>query len=348
MGYKIIEVLVEEKFVESIDKISKKNEIINTWKIFNQNNLIKYSMIVEEKNVEVIIDLISKKLGFDEEIESANDVTNTMIIEPIDGFLPKIKSIEDNVEKSKKKNSKVVDRISTEEMFDDVLNASKLSQNFLLNVILASIVCSVGIIKRDVSILIAASAIAPFLGSIMGYSFSLSIGDNYLMKNSSKTLLFGMLLSMLIGTLIGFLWNYLPGTYRIDLDQSLFQEMKINQYTFILALASGASAALAVTAGTPTMMASFMLSVSMLPNITISGITLGNGFYKIFISSTLLLAINLICIIFTSQLIFAFKKIKPKTKEAVENSKDNNIVNIVYCIFVLIILIVLKMLIKNA
>ena len=304
-------------------------------------------MIVEERNAEIIVDLISKALSFDKELENTSEVTNTMILSQIDGFLPKIKSIEEDIEKNKRRNSKVVDRISTEEMFDDVLNASKLNQNFLLNVILASIVCSVGIIRKDSSIFIAASAIAPFLGSIMGYSFSLSVGDSDLMKNSAKTLLFGIVLSMLIGTVIGFSWNYLPDTYSIDLNQNLFQEMKINHYTFVLALASGASAALAVTAGTPTMMASFMLSVSMLPNITIAGITLGNGFYKFFVSSILLLTINLICIIFASQIICAFKKIKPKTKEAVENSKDNNIVNIVYCIFIFIILIALKILIEN-
>ena len=348
MAYKIIEVLVDEKFIESIDKISKKNEIINTWKIVNQNNFTKYSMIVEEKNVEIVVDFISKALGFNKELEDTKEVSNTMVLSPIDGFLPKIKSIEDNAAKTKKKNLKAVDRISTEEMFDDILNASRFSQNFLLNVILASIVCSIGIIRKDTSIFIAASAIAPFLGSIMGYSFSLSIGDSDLMKNSAKTLLFGIVLSMLIGMSIGFLWNYLPGTYSIDLTQNLFQEMRINHYTFVLALASGASAALALTAGTPTIMASFMLSVSMLPNITIAGITLGNGFYKFFVSLILLLAINLICIIFASQLIFAFKKIKPKTKEAIENYKDNNIINIVYCIFVLVILIFLKILVRNA
>jgi len=348
MAYKIIELLVDEKFGESVDKIMNKAEVINTWKIANRDGFVKYSMILEEKNTEMIIDLISKAVGFNREVENVSEVTNTLTLNPVEGFLPKVKSIDDGIQKDKRKKAKTIDRISTEEMFDDVLNGSRLTQNFLLNVILASIVCSVGIIRQDTGILIAASAIAPFLGSIMGYSFALSIGDNDLMRNSSRTLLCGIMLSMLIGTIIGFLWNYLPGTYRIDLGRNLFQEMRINQYTFVLALASGASASLAVTAGTPTIMASFMLSVSMLPNITICGITLGNGFYKIFVSSTLLLAINLICIIFASQLIFSFKKIKPKTKEAIENSRDNSIVNMVCCIFILIVLIILRLLARNA
>ena len=74
-----------------------------------------------------------------------------------------------------KNNKKIVDRISTDEIYNDISNGGKITQNFLLNIILSSIVCSIGIIKQDVSILIASSTIAPFLGSILAYSFSLSL-----------------------------------------------------------------------------------------------------------------------------------------------------------------------------
>ncbi len=345
MGYKIVEVLSDDNYITQLDKIAGKPEIVNYWKIENQNKKLKYSMIIEEKNVEMIIDTISKAIKLNNEVDKIDDITNVMLVSPIEGFLPKVKVDEDEKEKNSKKNKKIVDRISTEEMYNDILNETRITQNFLLNVILSSIVCSIGIIKQDVSILLAASSIAPFLGSIMGYSFSLSTGDSELMKKASKTLLCGIFLSMIIGVIIGFSWNYLPNTYSIDIDGTLFQEMKFNQYMFVLALASGASAGLAITAGTPTMMAAFMLSVSLLPNITMSGITLGNRLYKLFVNSVLVLAINIICIIFTSQIVFMFKKIKPKTKEAIENYKDNNLVNIVYCIFILIILIIFRILV---
>lgn len=346
MGYKIIELLVDDQHIEQLDKIANKPEVVNNWKIENQDKKFKYSLIVEEKNAEMMMDNISKAIKIDEEVEKVDDIKDIMFVSQVEGLLPKIKADDSESSKNKRKNKKVVDRISTEEMYDDIYDDSRITQNFLLNVILSSIVCSIGIIKKDMSILIAASAIAPFLGSIMGYSFSLSIGDNDLLKSSTKTLILWIFLSMSIGIIIGFMWNYLPNTYQIDIGDVLFQEMKINKYTFFLALASGASAALAITVGTPTIMASFMLSVSLLPNITMSGITLGNGLYKFSINSILVLAINIICIIFTSQIVFIFKKIKPKTKEAVENYRDNNIANIVYCIFILIILIILQLLVR--
>ena len=222
-----------------------------------------------------------------------------------------------------------------------------ITQNFLLNIILSSIVCSIGIIKQDVSILIASSTIAPFLGSILAYSFSLSVGDKDLMKQSIKTVLCGISLSISIGLIVGFLWNYLPNTYKIDIGSNLFQEMKFNQYTFILAIASGMSAGLAITTGLPTIMASFMVSVSLLPNITITGITLSNGIIHIFFSSLLLLIINLICIVISSQIIFIIKKIKPKTKKELKIVKNINFINIVYYIFILVIIIIIKFIIEK-
>ena len=341
MGYKLIELVVDNKNIDQLDKITNKSEVINNWKIENQDNKFKYSLIVEEKNAEMIIDNISKAIKINEDVEKADEIKDVMFVSEVEGFLPKIKTDDTNL--PKKKSKKVVDRISTEEMYTDIYDASRITQNFLLNVILSSIVCSIGIIKKDAGILISASAIAPFLGSIVGYSFGLSIGDDDLLKNSLKTLMTWILLSISMAIIIGSLWNYLPNTYQIEINDALFQEMKINKYTFFLALASGASASLAITAGTPTIMASFMLSVSLLPTITVSGITLGNGLYKIAIDSILVLVINIICIIFTSQIVFIFKKIKPKTKEAVENYKDDNVKNIVYCIFILIVLIILKL-----
>lgn len=344
MPYKIIEVLAENEYVEQLDKVIIKPEVVNYWKIENKDKKLKYSIIVEAKNVEMMIDLISKLVKINNEVESNKDITNVMLVSEIEGFLPKIKE-DENENQNAKKNKKAVDRISTEEMYNDISNGTRITQNFLLNVILASIVCSIGIIKQDTSILLAASSIAPFLGSIMAYSFSLSTGDNDLMKTALKTLICGIFLVMIIGLIIGFLWNYLPNTYAIDIDGHLFREISMNRYMFVLALASGASAGLAITAGTPTMMASFMLSVSILPNITMSGITLGNGLYKYFVNSVLVFTMDIICIIFTSQIVFLFKKIKPKTKEAIENYKDNNFVNIIYCAFIIIILIIFKLLV---
>ena len=265
-----------------------------------------------------------------------------MMLESIDGFLPKIKEVEEGVVPTKKISKKIVDRISTEELYEIITDSNSLNSNFILNVILASIVCSVGIIKEDLGILIVATAITPFLGAIIGYSFGISIGDEIVIKKSLKTIFFGFLISFLIGIVIGILWSHLPNTYQIDPNKKLFYDMHINQYTFILALASGASASLAITSGLSTIMASFMVSASLLPNVTISGILLSNGFFKMFLDSFLLLILNLISIIFTSQIIFAIKKIKPKTKEAVENAKDNRARNLTVFFIILVLLIILK------
>lgn len=343
MPYKTIDVIINSNIKDVLDNILTKKEIVQSWKIENQDKKIKYSLVVEEKNVEMMVDILSKTLHIDKEIENINDIKDTIILTNVEGLLPKLKITEED----QTDNKKSVDRVSVDEIYNDILNGSKLSQNFLLNIILSSIVCTIGIIKKDMGILIVASAIAPFMGSILAYSFSMIIGDKELMKQSSKTMIFGILLSFSIALTIGFLWNYLPNTYRIDEGLDLFQETKFNQYTFVLAIASGMSAGLAITTGLPTIMASFMVSVSLLPNITITGITLSNGFIKIFISSLTLLIMDIICIILSSQLIFLIKKIKPKTKKETEIVKTLNFVNIIYYILILTTIIVIKILVER-
>lgn len=340
--YKKIDLFVENKYASEIDKVLEKKEIVGKWKISNDNGYSRYTIVIEDKNIEMIRDYVSKLLKFDVEIESIKDVKNIMMLESIDGFLPKIKEVEEGVVPTKKISKKIVDRISTEELYEIITDSNSLNSNFILNVILASIVCSVGIIKEDLGILIVATAITPFLGAIIGYSFGISIGDEIVIKKSLKTIFFGFLISFLIGIVIGILWSHLPNTYQIDPNKKLFYDMHINQYTFILALASGASASLAITSGLSTIMASFMVSASLLPNVTISGILLSNGFFKMFLDSFLLLILNLTSIIFTSQIIFAIKKIKPKTKEAVENAKDNRARNLTVFFIILVLLIILK------
>lgn len=341
--YKKIDLFVENKYADEIDKVLEKKEIIGKWKISNDNGYSRYTIVIEDRNIEMIRDYISKMLKFDIELESIKDVKNIMMLESIDGFLPKIKEVEEGALPTKKSiTKKLVDRISTEELYEIITDSNSLNSNFILNVILASIVCSVGIIKEDLGILIVATAIAPFLGAIIGYSFGISIGDEIVIKKSIKTMFFGFLTSFIIGIVIGVLWSHLPNTYQIDPNKKLFYDMHINQYTFILALASGASASLAITSGLSTIMASFMVSASLLPNVTISGILLSNGFYKMFLDSFLLLILNLTSIIFTSQIIFAFKKIKPKTKEAIENTKDNRARNLIIFFIIVSLLIILK------
>ena len=98
-----------------------------------------------------------------------DDIKDTIILTNVEGLLPKLKiTKEDQTD-----NKKSVDRVSVDEIYNDILNGSKLSQNFLLNIILSSIVCTIGIIKKDMGILIVASAIAPFMGS----QITISLGN---------------------------------------------------------------------------------------------------------------------------------------------------------------------------
>lgn len=80
-----------------------------------------------------------------------------------------------------------------------------------------------------------------------------------------------------------------------------------------LALASGAAGALSLTTRLPSALVGVMVAVALLPPAVALGYTLGAGQLKLAGGAAALLAVNIVCVNLSAQLVFFSKGIKPRT-----------------------------------
>jgi uncharacterized membrane protein len=89
----------------------------------------------------------------------------------------------------------------------------------------------------------------------------------------------------------------------------------------VLALASGAAAAMSLTTGLSSVLVGVMVAVALLPPAATLGIMLGQGNTGSAVSAGLLLAVNIVCVNLASKIVFFVKGIHPRTWVEKEKAK---------------------------
>ena len=82
-----------------------------------------------------------------------------------------------------------------------------------------------------------------------------------------------------------------------------------------------------------------MVAVALLPPTATLGLMLGAGKFQFALGAALLLAVNVVCVNFASNLVFLLKGIKPRTWYEKQKAKQSMIVFVLFWLTVLILLI---------
>ena len=106
----------------------------------------------------------------------------------------------------------------------------------------------------------------------------------------------------------------------------------------VLALASGFAAALSLTTGLSSVLVGVMVAVALLPPAATAGIMLGAGRYELAIGAVLLLAVNVVCVNLSANIVFLLKGVRPRTWLEKKNARQS------YVLFLLVWLISLLIL----
>jgi uncharacterized hydrophobic protein (TIGR00341 family) len=157
--------------------------------------------------------------------------------------------------------------------------------------------------------------IAPLLGPNLALSLGTALGDSLLVQRSIKTLLAGITLALSLSALIGAFWPYALSS------PELLSRTDAGMDSIVLALASGAAAALSLTSGLSTTLVGVMVAVALLPPAVTLGIMLGQTKIDLTVGAALLLAVNIVCVNLASKMVFLFKGIRPRTWLEKEKAK---------------------------
>ena len=198
-------------------------------------------------------------------------------------------------------------RISREELYADVLDTSVLGRNFMMLVLLSSIIAVIGLVRDNVAIIIGAMVLAPLLGPNVGLSLATTLGDKELASASSRTLAVGIAITLAVSVLFGMVFG-LP-----DHSAQLAERSVIAYSDVILAIVSGVAGIISFTMGVPTSLVGVMVALALLPPLTACGIFLGAADFARAGGAGLLFLANVICLNLAGVLTFLVQGIQPLT-----------------------------------
>ncbi|MCK5111713.1 MAG: TIGR00341 family protein [Arcobacteraceae bacterium] len=322
---KYIEIIANNSSIDTIKKIAEYNNAVDfRLGIDCQDDMRQIRLLVDDKDLQKTLDSLQNTL--------AAYPTARVTVMAIETSFTMSEKIED-----KKITSTTEARQS---LYENVKKNTKLDANYFTLLILSTIVATIGLVENNVAIIIGAMVIAPLLGPNLALSLGTALGDTSLMKIAIKSLLVGIFLTIVLSTITGLLWPY---------DLKISNEILLRTYvgfdSVLLALASGAAAALALTTGASSVMVGVMVAVAILPPAITVGLMIGSLNFSMAYSSLLLLVVNIVSVNLSSKIVFHIKQIYPRSwfeKNKAKQAMRNYILSWTITLLFLIIIIYLR------
>ncbi len=198
-------------------------------------------------------------------------------------------------------------RISRDELYEDLSNSSQLSRTYLVMMALSTVVAAIGLARDNVAVVIGAMVIAPLLGPNMALALATTLADVKLARRALRSAAVGIGMALIIALICGLLCRVDPEVGEIS------SRTEVTMADIALALASGFAGALAFTTGLSTTVVGVMVSVALLPPLTVFGMLLGAGEGKQATAALGLFLVNIICVNLAGVATFLFQGIRPAT-----------------------------------
>ncbi|MBK5971248.1 MULTISPECIES: TIGR00341 family protein [Thiorhodovibrio] len=225
-----------------------------------------------------------------------------IVIQTVNATLPRVDA-GDEESAENKRNSVAHTR---EELYTEIAKGAQLDGNFLLLVVLSTVVASIGMAEDNVAVVVGAMVIAPLLGPNIAFAFATSLGDRRLSIQALAASGAGLALACLLSLLIGLIWP-------INLDShEIMARTEVGLSSVALALASGAAAVLSLTTGLSSALVGVMVAVALLPPTAVMGLLLGHGRWELALGAGLLLAVNVVCVLLAAKVVFLVKGVRPR------------------------------------
>ncbi len=318
---KYLEVIVSAESFKTVQKIAQKVDAKDLrYHPEDEDNMQLFRMLISDEDLQKALDSFSQVID--------KQPTAKVIVMPIEAYLPKPE--EKEKEKEKKSTS------ARESIYEKVEKNAHITVDFIILVTLSTVVATIGLIENNVAIIIGAMVIAPLLGPNIAMSLATALGDTKLMFASVKSIILGVGIAVFLPYLIALIMT-IPLT-----SHEVLMRTHVGFDSVILALASGAAAALSITTGLSTVLVGVMVAVALLPPAAVFGLMLGDARFDLAINAGILLTINIVSINLSSKIVFLFKGISPRTwyeKEKAKHAMNRYILTWIITLTLLMLLI---------
>ena len=197
--------------------------------------------------------------------------------------------------------------LSREEIYDAVWDLSKPDRNYIVFVVLSTVVAAFGMIADNIAVVVGGMVTAPLLGPNLALAVGVALGDGRLMGRAVATNAAGIALAFGLSFGIAMIWPIDPRS------SELLARSEVGFDGIAVALASGAAAALSLVSGLSSALVGVMVAVALLPPTAAVGIFLGTGHGDLALGAALLLAVNVVCVNLAAQAVMLTRGITPRT-----------------------------------
>jgi len=191
-------------------------------------------------------------------------------------------------------------------LFTNLREESRLSQNFMVLLVLATMIATFGLFINSSSVIIGAMLLAPLMQPIVSLSMGVLRQDEALQINGAKTIAIGVFAVLATAGLIALF------TPIERLTTEMAGRLSPTILDLFVAIVSGAAAAYAKSnekiLGS---LAGVAIAVALVPPIAVAGIGLGWGDWSMFSTAFLLFVTNLVGIVLAAAFTFAMLGFSP-------------------------------------
>jgi uncharacterized hydrophobic protein (TIGR00341 family) len=273
---------------------------------------ISFRMILDVQDTENVLDKFEQLFAWTDKYR--------IVVYPAEATIPRLDKLasedKDEFTPAPKESEPKKNRISREELYADVLDTTLLSRNYVILVLLSSLVAIIGLLRGNVAIIIGAMVLAPLLGPNVGLSLATTLGDKKLSMESLKTMAVGIALCFFLAAAAGLLLG-IP-----HVTDELAARSVISYSDIILAIVSGAAGIVTVTQGVPTSLVGVMVALSLLPPLVASGLFFGAGMMPHALGAGMLFLANVICLNLAGVVTFILFGIQPLSWWDKEQAKN--------------------------
>ncbi|MEA3492423.1 MAG: TIGR00341 family protein [Campylobacterota bacterium] len=184
-------------------------------------------------------------------------------------------------------------------LFTNLRNEGSVSRVFVVLLILATVIATLGLFINSSSVIIGAMLLAPLMQPIVSLSMGVLRQDEMLCKSALRTVLIGMMITLMTAMLVAYL------TPIRELSSEMASRLSPTLLDMLVAIASGVAAAYVKNdEKILSSLAGVAIAVALVPPLAVSGIGLGWGEWSMFMQSLLLFITNLIGIVLAGSITF--------------------------------------------
>lgn len=289
---KLIEVNADSGHIDTVSSIAETNQAMDFRLGFKgEDGRQIMRILIADEHAQAVLDTLQKALG--------NEPETRIVVLRVEATLPRPPENGDSKEESA--------TAIREALYEDIEKSARLDTNFIILVILSTIVAAIGLIEDNVAVVIGAMVIAPLLGPNLALGLGTALGDTKLMGKAIRTNGIGIGLAFFLALGIGLIW---PVNFE---SHELMARTHVGLSSIALALASGAAAVLSITTGLSSVLVGVMVAVALLPPTATLGLMLGAGHVEPAFGAGLLLAVNIVCVNLAAKIVFLTRGIHPRT-----------------------------------